>query len=476
MATGAVAVATDVGGVSRADRAGRDRAHRAARRVRTRSPPPCSGVLARARRWRRGSRSRRAPDRGRVRGRGDGAPDGGVYDELAARAARSWRRRRPDRRCASPTSFRPIRRSPSQPFVVNEMIEVQEAGHERRRAAALRGAGATRCGTGRSRASGRRRPAAGAGRPARRSGSRSRRCCATRGGVLRTLAGLHRGAGANPGRTRGSLAVTPKALAAAWRLRRLGVEHVHAHFANQTADCAAIAGGVAGIPFSFTAHAYDIYSQRARASGTTTLAWKLAHAARAFAVSDFARELLRARLPAERRARVRRRTSASRSTLFRAEPPPRRPTASSGCCASRASSEKKGLDTLLDACGAAARSRRALPPDALRRRAAASGAGGADRAARPRGRASTSAGPIPQEEVARAHARGHCFVMPCRQDRHRRHGRHPDRLHGGDGDRPAGRELCRVRRSGAGARRRDRSARAAGRSGGARRRHRAAGR
>jgi hypothetical protein len=86
--------------------------------------------------------------------------------------------------------------------------------------------------------------------------------------VLATLAGLHRAAGANVWAHLKLLAVTPKALAAAWRLRRLGVEHLHAHFANQTADCAAIAASVAGVPFSFTAHAYDIY-QSSPASGTT---------------------------------------------------------------------------------------------------------------------------------------------------------------------------------------------------------------
>lgn len=46
---------------------------------------------------------------------------------------------------------------------------------------------------------------------------------------------------------------------AAHRLRRAGVAHLHAHFANAAASVAMMAAELAGIPFSFTAHAYDIF-------------------------------------------------------------------------------------------------------------------------------------------------------------------------------------------------------------------------
>ena len=45
----------------------------------------------------------------------------------------------------------------------------------------------------------------------------------------------------------------------AWHLRRAGVQHLHAHFANAPASLALPAAHLAGIPFSFTVHAYDIF-------------------------------------------------------------------------------------------------------------------------------------------------------------------------------------------------------------------------
>lgn len=41
--------------------------------------------------------------------------------------------------------------------------------------------------------------------------------------------------------------------------RRAGVTHLHAHFANAATTTAMMAAALAGIPFSFTAHAYDIF-------------------------------------------------------------------------------------------------------------------------------------------------------------------------------------------------------------------------
>ena len=208
----------------------------------------------------------------------------------------------------------------SQPFVVNEMVAVQEAGHEVVVLSLYRGTpDGPRHGTFE-----RFRPAAVLP-PA---------LCDARTALLslwvllrhpwrslRTLAGLHVAAGSNPWSHLRLLAVTPKALAASWRLRRLGVQHIHAHFANQTADCAAIAGSVAGLPFSFTAHAYDIYLTTPRYRNDT-LGWKLAHAARVLAVSDYARDLLRGGLPDALRERVSTVRVGIPTGLFRPAPPP----------------------------------------------------------------------------------------------------------------------------------------------------------
>lgn len=46
---------------------------------------------------------------------------------------------------------------------------------------------------------------------------------------------------------------------ASLRLRRAAVAHVHAHFANAATSVSMMAAELAGIPFSFTAHAYDIF-------------------------------------------------------------------------------------------------------------------------------------------------------------------------------------------------------------------------
>lgn len=46
---------------------------------------------------------------------------------------------------------------------------------------------------------------------------------------------------------------------AAWRLRRAGIKHLHAHFANAATSVALMAAALAGMSFSFTTHAFDIF-------------------------------------------------------------------------------------------------------------------------------------------------------------------------------------------------------------------------
>ncbi|HJQ82995.1 MAG TPA: glycosyltransferase, partial [Candidatus Binatia bacterium] len=231
--------------------------------------------------------------------------------------------------------------------------------------------------------------------------------------VLATLAGLHRAAGRNLWAHARLLAIAPKALAAAAWLRRAGIDRVHAHFASQTADCAALAGCVAGIPFSFTAHAYDVYSQAPRMRNVT-LAWKLRHAAQAFAVSAFAADRMRALLPAGDRGRVHVAYVGIPMDLFRAEPPPADGPIRLLCVARF--QEKKGIDTLVQAC---ALLRERGVPFSLRLH----GDGPLrDTIAAEIGRLRLAGtvvlgDAIPQEEVAEAMRACHVFVLPCRQDR-----------------------------------------------------------
>jgi colanic acid/amylovoran biosynthesis glycosyltransferase len=49
----------------------------------------------------------------------------------------------------------------------------------------------------------------------------------------------------------------------AWRLRRLGVEHIHCHFAHAPATVGMYAAMELSVPFSFTGHANDIFQRRA---------------------------------------------------------------------------------------------------------------------------------------------------------------------------------------------------------------------
>jgi glycosyltransferase involved in cell wall biosynthesis len=301
----------------------------------------------------------------------------------------------------------------SQPFVVNEMLAVGDAGHEVVVVPLYPGeTGGVRHGTfARFRALA-VLPAAliDPGSAALALWVLVRHPWRT----LRTLAGLHVAAGGSLWSHLRLAAVTPKALAAAWRLRRLGVERIHAHFANQTADCAAIAGSVAGIPFSFTAHAYDIYSTAPR-QRNATLDWKLRHAARVFTVSDYARDLLRARLPPAQRDQVCTVYVGIPTALFRAEAPAPEDSGLRLLCVARFQ-EKKGLDTLLEAC-ALLRDRGVAfhllligdGPERAQLEAQAARLGLAGWVEMP--------GPRSQEEVATALKASHLFVMPCRRDR-----------------------------------------------------------
>jgi colanic acid/amylovoran biosynthesis glycosyltransferase len=302
----------------------------------------------------------------------------------------------------------------SQPFVVNEMIAMQEAGHE----VVVLPLYAAPADPVRHGTFARFRPAAVLPPPlvdARSVGLAAATLLRHPWRAVRTLGGLHRGAGRSAWSHLRLAAVTPKALAAASRLHRLGVEHLHAHFANQTADCAAIVGGVAGLPFSFTAHAYDIYSEAPR-QRNATLDWKLAHAARVFTVSDYARDLLRARLPAQERERVSTVYVGIPTTLFRAEPPPERDDGVLRMICVARFQQKKGLDTLLDACGLlrdrGVQVHLTLIGDGPERPVLE------ERIARLGLREVVDLpGPMPQEEVARALVGADCFVMPCRRDR-----------------------------------------------------------
>ncbi len=71
--------------------------------------------------------------------------------------------------------------------------------------------------------------------------------------------------------------------------RRLGLKHLHAQFANRPASVALLASKMAGIPFSFTAHATDIFKTRV---SRQALARKAREARFVVTVSDYNRRFL----------------------------------------------------------------------------------------------------------------------------------------------------------------------------------------
>ena len=72
------------------------------------------------------------------------------------------------------------------------------------------------------------------------------------------------------------------ALAGRARERKLG--HLHAHFASRSAHVTALAAALAGLPYSITAHAKDIYHQDV---DVDVLRWKMRHASFVATVTDY---------------------------------------------------------------------------------------------------------------------------------------------------------------------------------------------
>ena len=136
-----------------------------------------------------------------------------------------------------------------------------------------------------------------------------------------------------------------EAVALAAAATGLGVDHLHAHFANEPTFVALLASRLLGVPFSFTAHAKDIY---AKSPGAEVLAEQAAAAAFVVTVCEANRRHL-AELLGPLAAKVR--------TLFNGVDlellcPPKGPRRRAGgarlLCVARLV-EKKGVDLLLRA-------------------------------------------------------------------------------------------------------------------------------
>ena len=96
---------------------------------------------------------------------------------------------------------------------------------------------------------------------------------------LGTLAAMFRGTWRSANFFVGGIGIFPKSVHAATEMRRLGVEHVHCHFATHPALAGFLIHRLAGIPYSFTAHGSDLHVDR------TMLCQKAAEAAFSVTIS-----------------------------------------------------------------------------------------------------------------------------------------------------------------------------------------------
>ena len=196
-----------------------------------------------------------------------------------------------------------------------------------------------------------------------------------------------------------------QALLLALEVRRRGIEHLHAHFASVAATVARLAARMAGVPFTFTAHAKDIFHEAVRPDDVRR---KLREAAAVVTVSDFNLAYLRATYgPAA--ASVRRVYNGLDLDRFPYHEPRVR---SPRVVAIGRLVEKKGFDVLIEAAFLLAGRGVEFTADLI-------GGGELEEALRrqvdDRGLSARVRllGPRPQSEIARALTEAAAFAAPC---------------------------------------------------------------
>jgi colanic acid/amylovoran biosynthesis glycosyltransferase len=189
------------------------------------------------------------------------------------------------------------------------------------------------------------------------------------------------------------------------RARRAGVRHLHAHFANYPATVAHHASKMLGIPFSFTAHAYDMF----RDADLPGIVRKMKDARFTITISEFNADFLRglANGHAPRIELVR-----NGIDMTRFAPPARRPDGLFTIVAVARLVEKKGLPLLIEAC-------RNLRDRGWAFRCEIIGKGAQkpilDELVRQWGLQDriTMAGALAQHEILERYHRAHVLVLPC---------------------------------------------------------------
>lgn len=184
------------------------------------------------------------------------------------------------------------------------------------------------------------------------------------------------------------------------RARDEGADHLHAHFATAAAEVARDAAALAGLPFTVTAHAKDVF----HADNAPLLAERVAGAAAVVTVSEYNVAHLEQVLPGMPVAQV-------ANGVAIAEDAGPEPTGPILCVARMV--DKKGIDVLLTAFAR-------LSPERPHARLELIGDGerAADYLAMARqlgvGGKVTFNGALPYDEVAAAYRRAAVAVLPCR--------------------------------------------------------------
>jgi colanic acid/amylovoran biosynthesis glycosyltransferase len=106
--------------------------------------------------------------------------------------------------------------------------------------------------------------------------------------VLREIWYIVRKLVARPRRVLKFLVVVPKSLYLADLFRREGVRHVHAHWATVPTTCALFISRLCGVPYSFSAHAWDVFTE----GNELLLEEKMAQAERVFVCTRFSQRRL----------------------------------------------------------------------------------------------------------------------------------------------------------------------------------------
>ncbi|MEZ4703452.1 MAG: glycosyltransferase, partial [Rhodothermales bacterium] len=188
-------------------------------------------------------------------------------------------------------------------------------------------------------------------------------------------------------------------------IRDRGITHLHAHFATSATSVARMAALMAGVPYTFTAHAKDIFHESVDRDDLTR---KLRDAAGVVTVSEFNLRFLRQHYGAHADRVTRIYNGLDLDAFAFSDPADRKPI----IAAVGRLVEKKGFEDLIDACDL-------LAAEGLDFECHIAGGGELEHALRERiatkrlGSFVKMLGPLPMPEVIRLMRSASVFAAPC---------------------------------------------------------------